>query len=112
MSAFMMLPVWRLISVVPRGTTSPYSRPSGRNVGLGDLLEELVVGPERLQAVDEHLQAGGVAGTLVGLETAQHPAEPPDLLELPMLEQKLLVAGGGGLDVDRRIDPPVGHPPV
>ena len=58
---------------------------------LGDLGEELVVGAERLEAVDEQLEAG--RGVAVGGEAGQHPAQLPDLLQLLAVEQQLLVAG-------------------
>src|SRR5712692_1024461 len=73
---------------------------------LGDLGQELVVALGRADLVDEQLE------TLALLERVQHPAQLPDLLELVPVEEQLLVAGAGRLDVDRRVDPPLRQPPI
>jgi hypothetical protein len=99
MSAFMVSPVWRFSLRLPNGYNNGLFpglvtwEAAIRWFSLGDLVQELVVGLERLEAVDEQLEAGsGVAG-LVGSETAEHPAQLPHLLELLAVEQQLLVAG-------------------
>src|SRR4051794_9100429 len=70
---------------------------------LGDLGEELVVALRRADLVDQQLEA------LAVLERVQHPAQLPDLLELVPVEQQLLVPRARRLDVDRRVDPPLGE---
>ena len=76
----------------------------------GDLVEELGVGAERLQPVDEQLQAG--SRIAVCGEAAEHAAELPHHLQLLAVEQQLLVTGARRVDVDRRVDPPLGEPAV
>src|SRR5207248_5830881 len=75
----------------------------GRRRRLGDLGEELVVALGGLDLVHEQLEP---RTTLEGVE---HPTELPHLLELDALEQELLVAGGGAVDVDRRVDAALGQ---
>src|SRR5262245_9431391 len=91
----------------PRAAFSCRGRASGAGCRcLGDLGEELVVALRRPDLVDEQLEA------LALLEGVEHPAELPDLLQLVPVEQQLLVAGARLLDVDRRVDPPLGQPAV
>ena len=77
---------------------------------LGDLVEELGVGAERLEAVDEQFQPGG--GVAVGGKAAEHAAQLPHHLQLLAVEQQLLVASARRVDVDRRVDPSLGESPV
>src|SRR4051794_10352401 len=69
---------------------------------LGDLGQELVVGAERLQPVDQQLEPWG--GVAVGGEPAQHTPQLPHHLQLLAVEQELLVPGARSVDVDRRVD--------
>jgi hypothetical protein len=53
-------------------------RLDGRGGGLGDLGQELVIAPSRLDLVHQQLQAGGVAP--LAAEGVEDPAQLPDLL--------------------------------
>src|SRR5215210_2785087 len=65
---------------------------------LGDLRQELVVGPERLQTVDEQLQTR--RGVAVGGQSGEHASQLPHHLQLLTVVEQLLVAGAGRVDVD------------
>src|SRR5215813_511808 len=58
---------------------------------LGDLGQELVIGAERLQPVDQQLEAGGSRPTFS--QPGQDPAQLPHHLELLAVEEELLVPG-------------------
>src|SRR5581483_908010 len=97
------------MSVFIAGASVAASAPSsGRGSrGLGDLGQELVVRPGRLDLVLQELEAGG--GVAFGTEGVQHPAQLPDLLQLGAVEEELLVPGRTGVDVDRRVDAALGQ---
>src|ERR1035437_2038280 len=76
---------------------------------LGDLGQKLVVALGGADLVQQELQACG--GAAVVGQGVEHPAELPDLLKLGLVEEQLFVAGGAGIDVDRRGDPPFGQAP-
>src|SRR5437870_694844 len=63
--------------------------------GLRDLLQELLVRLRGADLVSEQLQRGA------GLQRVQDPPELPHQSELLGRHQQLLLAGAGGLDVDR-----------
>src|ERR1035437_7784255 len=77
---------------------------------LGDLGQKLVVALGGADLVQQELQAGG--GAAVVGQGVEHPGELPDLLKLGLVEEQFFVAGGAGIDVDRRVDPPLGQSPV
>src|SRR4051812_45725365 len=58
------------------------------------------------EAVQQELNA------LVGADRGQHPAHGPDHLERSLLEEELLAAGAGALDVDGREDPLLRELPI
>src|SRR5262249_42174654 len=68
--------------------------------------EELLVAARLLELVEQQLHG------LDGVQLGQRLAQEPDLLQLVLLEQQLLLAGAGLLDVDRREDPLVHEPPI
>src|SRR4029079_7011877 len=72
-----------------------------------DFVEELVVGAEGAQPVDEQFEAWG--GVAICGQAAEDSAQLPHHLQLLAVEQQLLVAGAGGVDVDRRVDAPLGE---
>src|SRR5674536_265055 len=74
--------------------------------GLLDLHQKLGVRPGLLHLVQQQLQR------LAGLQGVQYPAQLEDDAELVGRHQDLLLAGAGGVDVDRREDPLVGELPV
>src|SRR5580698_8433420 len=109
MSAFMIPPVYgsrRRIGpgVLDRPDIERYSR---RRWALGDLGQELVVALGAPDLVHEQLEPGGSAP--VGGQRVEHSAQLPDLLELPPVEEELLVTGGTGVDVDRRVQTSLGQ---
>jgi len=55
--------------------------------GLGDLGEELVVGLEVLEPVDEQFEGRGAAALAILLQPGEHPAQLEDLLHLPAVER-------------------------
>src|ERR1700730_11889355 len=89
---------------------APEKNSDGRRRGLGDLGEKLVVALGGLDLVHEQLQTGGVAA--LAIEGVEHPPQLPHLLQLRPVEEQLLVPGGGGVDVERRIDPSLGQSAV
>src|SRR5262245_18319519 len=68
--------------------------------------EELLVATRLLELVQQQLHG------LDGVQLGQRLAQEPDLLQLVLLEQQLLLARAGLLDVDRREDPLVHEAPV
>src|SRR5262245_4090957 len=70
------------------------------------LIEEVLIGPGQLELVQEELHG------LDRVQLGQGLPEQPDLLELVLLEEQLLLARACLLDVDRREDPLVHQAPV
>src|SRR5436305_8628818 len=101
MSAFIAVSTLRRRWYNPTGT--PGVPLGARCRRLGDLGEELVVASGGLDLVHEQLEAGAA------LEGVEDPAQLPHLLQLDALEQQLLVARGGPVDVDRRVDAALGQ---
>src|SRR5450759_1782485 len=92
----------------PIGGRRGFRRSGGR--ALGDLSQELVVALGRADLVHEQFESGSGAA-LVG-QGIEHSAQLPDLLELRTVEEQLLMAGGTGVDVDRRVQPALGQSSV
>src|SRR5690349_3479674 len=84
------------------------SRASSGNSGgcLCDLSEELGVGAGAAELVDQQLEPGAA------LERVEHAAQLPGLLQVVAVEQQLFVPRARLLDVDRRVDAPVGNAAV
>src|SRR5215207_5564615 len=101
MSAFIVLSIYSQLQDADDGRGL---RAGGRR--LGDLGQELVVALRRADLVDEQLEA------LAVLESVQHSPQFPDLLELVAIEEQLLVPRARRLDVDGRVDAPLGQPAV